>query len=267
MNRTYKLEDFTISYTDNQKKTIPIIFIHGFPFDKSSWEPQVKYFKKFYRVITFDLRGFGESGIGNKATNIDLYADDIIAFMDGLNIPKAIICGLSMGGYIALNIIERYPDRVTALILADTQCLADSPEAKEKRFATIKNLEVEGHSKFADEFIKNIFTNESLSDCKALTDKVKKIILSNSIESIICGLKALATRRETCSILPNIKSPVLVICGEEDKLTPPEKSIFLHQQVPNSILKIIDNAAHMSNLEQADIFNITIRGFLNNVLA
>ncbi|HMG16189.1 MAG TPA: alpha/beta fold hydrolase [Saprospiraceae bacterium] len=262
-SKIYKLKDINISYIDTGKSGMPIIFIHGFPFDKSSWEPQIEYLNKYCRVIAMDLRGFGKSDIGVQEFSVDLFADDIIQLMDGLNIPKAIICGLSMGGYIALNIVERYGDRVESLILSDTQCNADSQEGKDKRYSTIKDLQNGGHTNFANGFINNVFTSRTINEKKPIVDKVKNIILSCSIDSIIGALKALASRRETCSILNKIKIPVLVMCGNEDKLTPPEKSIYLHQHITNSKIKLINNAAHVSNLEQADIFNNEIREFLS----
>jgi len=125
-----KLNGLTISYDDLGKGAVPIIFIHGFPFDKSSWQPQMEFFKKTNRVIAYDIRGFGKSSSGNEKESIRLFADDLIKFMDGLEITKAIVCGFSMGGYILLNAVCHYPKRFDAIILSDTQCIADSVETK-----------------------------------------------------------------------------------------------------------------------------------------
>jgi len=124
------INNVTLSYNDVGEGEIPVIFLHGFPFDKSMWKNQLDSLKFSHRTIAFDIRGFGKSPDENTPLSIDLFSEDLIAFMDKLNIKKAIICGLSMGGYIALNAIKRFPERFTALILCDTQCIADTVEVK-----------------------------------------------------------------------------------------------------------------------------------------
>ncbi len=120
--------------------------------------------KENYRVIAYDVRGHGNSDAGTEDFSIDLFATDLLNLMDALKIDKAILCGLSMGGYIALNAVENYPDRFDALILSDTTCTADTPEAKEKRMKTIESIRKNGVEKFADESITNLFAPESFVD-------------------------------------------------------------------------------------------------------
>ena len=131
------VNDLQVAYHDSGAETTPVIFLHGFPFDKSAWNPQLDAISSQYRMINYDLRGFGNSDAGSENFSMDLFADDLIHFMDALQIPTAIVCGLSMGGYIILNAIDRYPERFKAIILCDTQCIADTPEGKEKRYKTI----------------------------------------------------------------------------------------------------------------------------------
>ena len=134
------INNVTICYDDYGDSELPILFIHGFPFDKSTWEPQMEFLKISHRVIAYDIRGFGKSIAGNEKNSISLFADDLVKFMDALAIKKAIVCGLSMGGYILLNAVNRYPEKFEAIILCDTQCIADSPEAKAKRIHTIEKV-------------------------------------------------------------------------------------------------------------------------------
>ena len=136
-NLSTKVNNLTLAYNDVGEGDTPVILLHGFPFDKSMWKEQLKSLKSSNRAIAIDIRGFGNSTDEESVLSIDLFGDDLIAFMDKLNIEKAIICGLSMGGYIALNVITRFPKRFEALILCDTQCTADTAEGKEKRYATI----------------------------------------------------------------------------------------------------------------------------------
>ena len=145
-----KANDILFCYDDVGKGNIPVLFIHGFPFDKSMWQPQVDFLKSLYRVITYDIRGFGKTFNDVAELNMNLFGDDLIGFMDALEISKAMVCGLSMGGYIALNVVYRFPERIAGLILSDTQCIADSAEGKEKRYKTIQQIETNGLNDFSE---------------------------------------------------------------------------------------------------------------------
>ncbi len=249
-------------YDDLGNKGTPIIFIHGFPFDKSMWEYQMEFFKDSRRVIAYDMRGYGKSTSNDEDTSIHLLADDLVKLMDILQIPEAIVCGLSMGGYILLDAVKRYPKRFKAIVLSDTQCIADSPEGREKRFKTIEMIEAEGTTNFAEGFVKNIFCSESLANKKEEVEKIKRIILSSSAASITSTLKALAHRSERCSNLAGISCPTLILCGKEDKVTPPAQSEMMHANIASSTLAIINEAGHLSNLEQPEIFNEHLNKFL-----
>jgi pimeloyl-ACP methyl ester carboxylesterase len=257
-----RVNGITMCYDDLGRGDTPIIFIHGFPFDKSSWQPQMDYLKNTHRVIAYDIRGFGKSAAGDDKASIVLFADDLILFMDALQINKAIVCGLSMGGYILLNAANRYHERFEAIILSDTQCIADSDEAKEKRYKTIERIEAEGINDFASGFVKNAFCKETLETKPEVVEKIKNIILSTSAEAITGTLKALAERWETCSSLSNITVPALVLCGKEDALTPVKQSEYLAQNISGADLRTIDNAGHLSNLEQPDEFNKHLNNFI-----
>ena len=245
-----------VSYTDDGKSGAPyLIFIHGFPFNKSMWNLQVALLKNKYHVITYDIRGHGNSDNGNENFSIELFAKDLIGLMDFLKIDKTMLCGLSMGGYIALNAISNFPERFDALVLCDTQCIADTPEAKEKRMKAIKNIRDSGVDKYADESIKNLFSPDSFyTGINAIKD-VKEMIMKTSVQSLCNTLQALANRKETCTKLQEIKVPVLIMAGKEDILTPPAAAVLMHEKIKNSSLNIIEHAGHLSNLENPEKFN------------
>ncbi|MBK7652404.1 MAG: alpha/beta hydrolase [Flammeovirgaceae bacterium] len=139
------IDGISISYTDSgNEKNHPIIFIHGFPLNKSMWDNQRKAFWNKYRVITYDIRGYGKSEPGTKKISIDLLTTDLLHFMDALGLDKVILCGFSMGGYIALHAMEKFPERIIGLVLADTQCQADTQRAKENRFKTCEAIKQNG---------------------------------------------------------------------------------------------------------------------------
>lgn len=229
------------------------------------WEPQVSILKNKNRVIQYDLRGFGKSGSNETETSIDLHADDLIGFLNGLNIRQCIVCGLSMGGYIVLNALRRYADRFHAAILCDTQCIADTPEAKEKRYQSIDSINAGGVNDFAESFVKKVFSNQSLEYKKETVEKIKNVILNTKVETLTASLAALAERHETCSTLRNITIPVLILCGSEDSVTPVKQSEFLVSSLPLAQFHIVEHAGHLSNLEQPDIFNKHIQNFVNQL--
>jgi len=264
-NLLTEVNNFTISYNDVGEGKIPVIFLHGFPFDKSMWKGQLDSLNSSYRLIACDIRGFGKSTDEETPLSIDLFSEDLIAFLDKLNIKKAIVCGLSMGGFIALNAIKKFPERFEALILCDTQCIADTTEVKENRYKAIDQINRDGVSIFNEKFIKSVFHPNSLTNKTELVENLSTVVFTNSKEIIIAGITALAGRPETCSSLSAIRIPTLIICGREDSVTPLVQSEFMHEHIEGSNLKIIDNAGHVSNLEQPDEFNKYLRNFLNSL--
>lgn len=261
-NLITRVNNFDLSYDDLGEGAVPVIFLHGFPFSKSIWRVQLDFLKSWHRVIAFDIRGFGNSKDEKSVLSIDLFGDDLIRFMDKLNIDKAIVCGLSMGGYIALNAHKRYSDRLEGLILCDTQCIADTPEGKAKRYKLIDEVALNGTGNFTEGFVKNVFHKDSFTEKKEIVEELRNVILSNSKHIISMGLRALAERSETCSSLSEVHIPTLIICGREDLVTPLAQSELMNRSIKGSMLRIIDDAGHVSNLEQADEFNKLLQDFL-----
>jgi 3-oxoadipate enol-lactonase len=264
-NKFKIINGISICFDDFGEGETPIIFIHGFPFDKSSWQPQIDFLRKTNRVIAYDIRGFGKSTAGHDKISIRLFADDLIKFMDALAIKKAIVCGLSMGGYILLNVVHQHPEKFKAIILSDTQCIADSVEAKDKRMQTVTKIKTDGLQEFADGFVKNIFCQQSKDNKKELVESIRNTILNTPPQTITDTLMALAQRTETCSVLQQITLPVLLLCGSEDKITPVVQAEFMHRNISNSSLQIISNAGHMANIEQPEVFNKYIIEFIANL--
>lgn len=264
-NLTLPINNFTISYNDVGEGKTPIIFLHGYPFDKTMWQTQFDALSSSNRLIACDIRGFGKSKDEATPLSIDLFANDLIDFMDKLNIDKAIICGLSMGGFIALNALKRSPNRFEALILCDTQCIADTIEVMSNRHRIIEEIKVDGVKNFNEGFIKSVFHKDSLVNKKELVQQLGAVVFSNSQHIIIEGLAALAERSETCSTLSDICIPTLIICGRADEVTPLAQSEFMHKNIKGSVLRIIDSAGHVSNLEEPSEFNRHLRDFLTNL--
>jgi pimeloyl-ACP methyl ester carboxylesterase len=261
---TVNVNDFDLSYNDVGEGDIPIVFLHGFPFDKTMWQAQLDYLQITHRVIACDIRGFGKSADEESHLGMDLFANDLILFIEKLGLEKVIICGLSMGGYIALNAMKRFPSRFELLILCDTQCVADTHEVKVNRYKTIEDIKEYGVTNFNQGFIKKVFHEDSLTNKPELVEQLRSVVFSNSQHIITQGLTALAERSETCSFLDEITIPTLIICGREDVVTPLDESKFMNKQIKGSVLHVINNAGHVSNLEQPIKFNKLLRDFLND---
>lgn len=258
-----KTNNLTVSYNDEGPTKAPvIIFIHGFPFNKSMWGMQMETLKETHRVISYDVRGHGNTKSEKTDFSIDLFAEDLINLIDTLEFDKVVLCGLSMGGYIALSAVEKYPQRFDGLILCDTQCIADTPEAKEKRMETIETIKSDGIENYADESIKNFFAAESYSTKQKEIAAIREMIMNTSEESLCNTLLALSKRNETCSNLENIKMPVLIMVGKEDKITPLEAAQFMHEKIKGSAISIIENAGHLTNLENPIEFNHQLKKFM-----
>lgn len=247
---------------EGRPDAIPVVLIHGFPFSHDMWGPQIELLKDRFRVIAYDLRGHGKSGVGDGQFVLEFFVDDLVALLDQLKIEKAVLCGLSMGGYIALRATERNPERVRALILADTQSKADSNEAKLRRAAAIKSIQTSGVKSYADSFLKSVFTTQSLSSNNEGVEKIRQIIRSNSAQGMCGALLALLSRTDTTDALSGIKVPTLILVGEEDTLTPPSAAGEMRNKILGSQFHSMANAAHMSNLEATEEFNKHLLDFL-----
>lgn len=240
----------------------PIVLIHGFPFASEMWNPQIEFLKNRYRVISYDIRGHGNSDDGDGQYTIEFFVDDLVALLDYLKIKKAALCGLSMGGYIALRAIERNPERVSSLILCDTGPQADSNEVKLRRVANMKAVKTNGVKAFAEGFLKAIFRPESFDSRSYEVEAIRKMIEANS-EIGICGtLLALACRTDTTDSLDLIGVPTLIMVGEDDKISPPKLSELMDSRISGSEIHVIPKAAHMSNLENTEEFNRHLSNFL-----
>ena len=261
-----KLNGWTINYTERGlPQGVPVVFVHGFPFDHTMWEPQMKALPNHFRAITYDIRGHGASDVGDGQYTIEFFVDDLIALLDHLVIQKAIVCGLSMGGYIALRAYERHPDRFSGLVLCDTKSEADTNQGKINRSATLKKVKSDGVGAFADEFVKAIFAPQTFHTHPEIIESIKRIIRGNSPLGVAGAALALATRTDTTGVLTTIRVPTLILVGEHDKLTPPSASEAMQKQIPGSELHIIPDAAHMSNVENAPLFDKYLIDFLNRV--
>jgi len=260
------IKDKLAIFSKGDQANQPIIFIHGFPFDQGMWEQQVKTFSSDFYCITYDIRGLGSSPVGDGQFTLEMFVDDLFGIIEELKLNRPVLCGLSMGGYIALRAIERDEEKFKALILCDTKSAADNDETRLKRAAGIKRINTEGVQKYVSEFIPNCFAEKSI---EKLGSEYKSI-LENSMKYIPAGVKgcllAMAVRTDTTGYLSRIKIPVLLLCGEKDKLTPPDVMKEMADKITSSEFHIVSGSGHISPVENPDYVNEKISAFLKRII-
>jgi pimeloyl-ACP methyl ester carboxylesterase len=239
-----------------------LLLLHAFPLGLAMWEPQAVALASSHQVVRFDLRGFGGSPPGDGLLTMERIADDAAAVLDRLGIPSATVCGVSMGGYAALALVRRHPERLRALVLADTRAGADSPEAKAARAAQAEKVRREGSRAMADDALGKLLGATSHRERPELVARVRQIIEANPPRGITDALAGLAARADSTPTLREIRVPTLVVVGEEDEITPLAEAEALQRGIAGSRLAVIPRAGHLSSLENPDEFNRQVRAWL-----
>ncbi|MBX2974736.1 MAG: alpha/beta hydrolase [Ignavibacteriaceae bacterium] len=249
-------------YDNGNQNGKTLLFVHGFPLTSNMWKYQTEYFIKDHRCITYDIRGLGNSSAGDGQFTMEYFVDDLIYIVNTLELDKPILCGLSMGGYISLRAVEKYPQLFGGLILMDTRSEADSNEGKLKRAAGIKRINEEGAMPFISDFVPNCFYKSSI---ERLGDKYISFLeeaKSNSAIGVKGSLLAMLSRTDTTEFLSQIEIPTLLICGEFDALTSPPVMKSMADKIPNSTFEVIPDCGHLSPYESGDKVNEVMDRFL-----
>jgi 3-oxoadipate enol-lactonase len=254
--------DIQLAYTDAGLGQ-PVVLLHGYPFNRSLWNEQVSALGNSYRVITPDLRGLGESDASQGPATMNRMAQDVAALLDHLEISRAVVGGLSMGGYVALAFYKQFPSRVRSLILADTRAPADTEEGKQTRHQQAEKALAEGMAGIADSMLPKLLTPETVSKRPDLVKRVRDMMLKTKPEGAAGALLGMAEREDQTALLSQISCPTLILVGREDPITPVADSEKMHREIAGSRLVVIENAAHVSNLERTDQFNEELMRFLH----
>jgi 3-oxoadipate enol-lactonase len=238
----------------------PLVLLHAFPLDRGMWEPQRPIAEK-HRLITVDLPGFGETAV-DPNFGMNSAADQVAELLDSLNINKAAIGGLSMGGYVALAFARRHADRLTHLILADTRREADDAPGRENRDRLIKLTTEFGPSKVYEVMLPKVLGESTKANHPKVVEFARGIAARQSGSGVIGGLTALRDRPDSTPGLAEIEVPTLIIVGEEDVVTPPPLSEAMAKAITGSTLVRIPEAGHLSNMEKPEAFNTAVLDFL-----
>jgi len=253
-----------ISINDYEGTGNTIIFAHAFPLSSSMWRKQVDYLKNKYRIITYDIRGLGKSKFADYQYTMETFADDFLNIIEHIGAGKIVACGLSMGGYIIQRALVKRPELFKAVILADTRGERDDDNGIILRSNTIAKIKTGQKDLFFNDFSKKLIWEKNYQN-KELVSCLNEIFSKQTIEGICGALIAMATRVNSHQFLKDIKIPCLIICGKYDVLTPLKCSEDLNKSLSNSVLKIIDNSGHLSNMENPDEFNVEVEKFLESI--
>jgi 3-oxoadipate enol-lactonase len=244
---------------------LPVVFLHAFPLNRTMWDPQVGALVGECRCIAIDLRGLGESGAGAPYT-MDQYADDVAAVLDTLQIARAMVVGLSLGGYVAFALWRRHRDRVRALVLADTRATADTPEAAQRRRELIEVAKTQGPTAVANLQIAGLVGKTTRDKRPDIYDATHRMIAQAPSEGVVGALEAMLARPDSTATCATIDVPTLIVVGEEDVLTPLKEARALQASIPGSGLEVLRQAGHLSNTERPAAFNTVVSEFLATLL-
>jgi 3-oxoadipate enol-lactonase len=238
-----------------------LLLIHGFPLDGRMWRGQVTALSAVAHVIVPDLRGHGRSEVPPGPYTMEQHADDMATLLDHLGVERAVVGGLSMGGYVAFAFWRRHRARVRGLALLDTRAEPDSEDARANRDAAMRRVREAGAAAFAEDMHPRVLAPASVAD-PTIADEARRIMAGQSVEGIIGALGGLRARSDNRPLLPEIDVPVLAVCGAEDALTPPADMEAMTAAMPDARMVIIPRAGHLSPLEQPAAVNAALMCFL-----
>jgi len=261
----YTRQGVSIEY-DDIGNGVPLLLIHGFPLDRRMWRPQIDALAASgYRVITPDLRGFGDCDVPDGPFSMDLFADDLAALLDHLGIRRAVFGGMSMGGYVLLNTLERHPEKVAAACFIVTRSGADDEAGKERRRKMAMEVVESGAHPVADIFSGILFAEGTAKTRPQLCLEVYGWMEGNEARGLAGALLAMAGRKDYTALLGSFRLPCLVIGAEQDKAVTREQIQILAAGLPHHKLCMVPEAGHLVNLEQPDVFNKCLLEFLGSL--
>jgi len=244
---------------------IPVLMVHGFPHNRTLWEGQINGLSNYAHFVAPDLRGFGGSTSAGPFS-LDQYADDLASFLDSLELQRVVVCGLSMGGYIAFAMLRRHRARIRALVLADTRATADTAEAREQRMRLIALVEEQGVDALAERQVRASVGRSTFEQRPQLTERIRRMMSSAPAAGVVGALRAMAERPDSSALLGTIDVPTMVVGGLEDEITPPDELRLLAESIPRSRLELLERCGHLCPMERPAAFNHVLGEFLGTLL-
>ncbi|MFB9904565.1 alpha/beta fold hydrolase [Allokutzneria oryzae] len=262
---TVTLGGITFGYDDLGEGEQALVLVHGHPFDRSMWRPQVEHFSSLgRRVIAADLRGYGESTVVPGKTLLSTFARDIATLLDHLGVKRFVLGGLSMGGQIVMECHRQFPERISGLVLADTSAQAETSDGRRNRAEMAARLLREGMRPYSEEVLWKMVAP---GNGEVAAEHVLRMMLNAPPEGAAAALLGRAERPDYVEMLGRVAVPALVVVGTEDEYTPIGDARLMHERLPDSTLTVVEGAAHMPNLERTEVFNQALHTFLDRIAA
>lgn len=240
--------------------SIPVLLLHAFPLDSSMWAPQREALAG-RTILAPDFPGFGRQP-ADGAADLDDFARSALSHLDDAGLARAVVVGLSMGGYVAFRLYDLAPERIAALVLADTKASRDDEAARMKRTDQATRIRREGVGWLADALLPALLGETTRRTRPQIVSAVRKLIAAARPEGVARALEAMRERPDSTPLLAGITVPVLVLVGEEDTLTPPAEAQKIAGAAADGRLVVIPGAGHLSNLESPQAFNEALGDFL-----
>ena len=248
-----------------------ILFVHGFPLSHAMWRGQLETLKTRFRVVAPDLRGFGGSPLPTDSdstakSTMRQFADDCAALLEALRISEPVVlCGLSMGGYVAWQFAKHYPGKLRGLVLCDTKAASDTPEAAETRRKMAEHVLKHGTSAVAEAMPAKLFAQVTHKEKPEIVAEIRKTIEATQPQGLAASQRGMAEREDVRTWLPQIAVPTLVIVGREDAISPVDEMRAIADAIPGAKFHVVEQAGHMAPLEQPGEVNTLIAGFLDSL--
>lgn len=245
---------------------LPLVLLHAFPLSAAMWLGQRNGLGDGFRVVTPDQRGFGGSPLGDAEPSLDLVADDVAAMLDGLGLDRVVLGGLSMGGYATMAFLRRHPERVRAVVLADTKATRDPPEAAANRERIAARLDAEGSvDALLEEVLPNLLGPSTLRDRPEVSGRVRALVGSTPPQAAAWAQRAMAARPDSLDVLRATDVPALVVRGDEDALASQADVEAMTEALPRGRLVTLEAAGHLTAVEVPDAFDAAVRDFLDQL--
>lgn len=256
-----------LHYLDEGRGDPPVVLLHAFPLTARMWEPQLEAFAPSHRIVAPDLLGFGGSDVpaARSAYSVDVWADQVATLFTALGLERAVVVGLSMGGYVAFAFLRRRPEALAGLLLADTRAGADTDEIRSRREQQQKLLEAAGHPLDLADRLLDPLVGTTSSRREEVLAAAKELLAVNRAEGVIGGLEALKNRPDSTGDLARIGVPTTVVVGDQDQLSPPDVARAMAGAIANARLVVVPDAGHLTNLENPAAFNHALEDLLQRV--
>ena len=244
----------------------PILFLHGFPFNRSMWREQIEFLSaRGYRCIAPDLRGLGENKSASDVNTMGDMARDLATLLDELKIDQAVICGLSMGCYVAFEFAHLFRSRVSALVLAGGRCEGPDKAEKQSREQQARQVLQQGFAPSVESILQSLLAPRTLAAKPDVVARVREMVAQTDPRGAAAAQRGMAARRDFCGDLPQISVPTLIVAGRDDGVRKPIDAETIHRGIKGSRLEIIKDAGHLMNMEQPEVFNQVLWQFLKSV--